>query len=218
LSDKKAIINLRTVAERVGLAPCSVSAILNRTPAAEAIPQHTKDRVFRAAAELNYRPNLAARSLRTKRTRMIAAVTSDMGLAPIARVLAGVQDELHRRGYLMAVRSFDGSSEWHSISVQLHQRGIEGVVAVDAILPPGLGLPVASVELGPMRLMAPFPDETRARLSGIGESAAQAVVHQIEKKAEPRRVTITPGIRRSSFTLARTAGDLETRDGASGSL
>jgi DNA-binding LacI/PurR family transcriptional regulator len=40
-----------------------------------AIPQRTKDRVFRAAAELNYRPNLWARSLRTKRTRMVAAIT-----------------------------------------------------------------------------------------------------------------------------------------------
>ena len=33
MSDKKAVVSLRTVAERVGLAPCSVSAVLNRTPA-----------------------------------------------------------------------------------------------------------------------------------------------------------------------------------------
>ena len=49
--------NLRAVAERVGLAPCSVSSVLNNAPAAQAIPQSTKERIFKAAAELNYRPN-----------------------------------------------------------------------------------------------------------------------------------------------------------------
>ena len=55
-------VTLKTVAERVGLAPCSVSAILNNTEASRAIPQRTKDRVYRAASELNYRPNYWARS------------------------------------------------------------------------------------------------------------------------------------------------------------
>src|ERR1700675_1169485 len=112
LSDKQTMVSLRTVAERVGLAACSVSAILNNTPASAAIPQRTKDRVFRAAAELNYRPNLWARSLRTKRTRLVAAITSDIGLAPVARVIAGVQRLLHRRGYLLALGTFDCSAEW----------------------------------------------------------------------------------------------------------
>ena len=90
LGEKKSV-NLRTVANRVGLAPCSVSAVLNDTPAAKAIPQATKDRVFRAAAELNYRPNLWARSLRTKRTRMVAAVTADFGRRRVAEVVAGAR-------------------------------------------------------------------------------------------------------------------------------
>src|ERR1700733_4330565 len=95
--DKKHTVNLRTVAEKAGLAPCSVSAILNDTPAAKAIPQTTKDRVFRAAAELNYRPNLWARSLRTKRTRMVAAIAHDFGRGEGARVVAGGKGRLHKK-------------------------------------------------------------------------------------------------------------------------
>src|ERR1700733_1936312 len=101
--EKKTVVSLRTVAERVGLAPCSVSAVLNNTPASSGIPQRTKERVFRAAGELNYRPNLWARSLRTKRTRVVAAITSDIGRTPVARVVAGVQKLLHRRGYLVGL-------------------------------------------------------------------------------------------------------------------
>lgn len=53
-------VTLRTVAERCGLAPCSVSAVLNNSPAARAIPQHTNDRVMRAVKHRNHCPNFSA--------------------------------------------------------------------------------------------------------------------------------------------------------------
>ena len=201
MSDKKAVVSLRTVAERVGLAPCSVSAVLNNTPASWAIPQRTKERVFRAAGELNYRPNLWARSLRTKRTRVVAAVTSDIGRAPVARVVAGVQRLLHRRGYLLALATFDCASEWNTIPVQLQQRGIEGVIAIDAILPQELTLPVASVELEYMDFPEPLADEMRVWLSELGESAADTVLRQIEKETAPRRMKVVPKLPSAYFDL-----------------
>lgn len=199
MSDKQATVSLRTVAERVGLAACSVSAILNNTPASKAIPQRTKDRVFRAAAELNYRPNLWARSLRTKRTRLVAAITSDIGLAPVARVLAGVQRLLHRRGYLLALGTFDCTSEWHNISIALQQRGIEGVVAIDTTLPPDLAMPLASVDLDFMTRPEPLSESTQACLSELGEYAAETVLRQIEKKTISRRMTVVPKLPPSYF-------------------
>jgi hypothetical protein len=199
LSDNQAAVSLRTVADRVGLAVCSISAILNNTPASKAIPQRTKDRVFRAVAELNYHPNLWARSLRTKRTRLVAAITSDIGLAPIARVLAGVQMRLHRRGYLLALGTLDCGSEWHNIAVALQQRGIEGVVAIDAPLPPDLPLPVASLDIDFAALVEPLAGNAQAWLSQLGESAVETVLRQIEKKTVPRRVTIVPKLPQTYF-------------------
>src|ERR1700758_2048262 len=127
LPDTKNPVNLRMVAQKVGLAPCSVSAILNDTAAAKAIPQSTKNRVFRAAEELNYRPNFWARSLRTKRTRMVAAVAHDFGCATVAQVVAAVQNRLHEKGYLLALGTLDVAGG--TLSAQFQQRGIEGVVA-----------------------------------------------------------------------------------------
>jgi hypothetical protein len=201
VSDKKAVVSLRTVAERVGLAPCSVSAVLNNTPASWAIPQRTKERVFRAAGELNYRPNLWARSLRTKRTRVVAAVTSDIGRVQVARVVAGVQKLLHRRGYLLALATFDCASEWNTIPVQLQQRGVEGVIAIDAILPQELALPVASVELEYVDFPEPLADEMRVWLSDLGESAADTVLRQIEKETVPRRMKVVPKLPNAYFDL-----------------
>src|SRR5579872_4900644 len=109
MQDNKNAVNLRTLAERVGLAPCSVSAILNKTPASQAIPQTTKDRVARAAAELNYRPNLWARSLRTRRTRMVAVVAPDFGRGAVAKIIAGAQSRLHKKGYMLALTTITGA-------------------------------------------------------------------------------------------------------------
>ncbi|MGA1985564.1 MAG: LacI family DNA-binding transcriptional regulator [Candidatus Sulfotelmatobacter sp.] len=216
MSDKTAVVSLRTVAERVGLAPCSVSAILNNTPASMAIPQRTKERVFRAAGELNYRPNLWARSLRTKRTRLVAAITPDIGRPAVARVVAGVQSLLHRRGYLLALGAFDCASEWNTISVQLRQRGIEGIVAIDAVLPQELDLPVASVDLEYMTLLEPLADEMQTWLSDWGATAAETVLRQIEKDTTPRRMKVAPKRPSAYFDLpnAGTAAEVDVRERA----
>jgi DNA-binding LacI/PurR family transcriptional regulator len=92
-------VTLRNVAEYVGLAPCSVSAILNNSAAGMSIPQQTKDRVLRAATRLNYRPNYSARSLRTKRTYTVAVLALDLGGAPAARIIAGAEGFLRANGY-----------------------------------------------------------------------------------------------------------------------
>lgn len=177
--EQKSTVNLRTVAHHVGLAPCSVSAILNNTPASYVIPQTTKDRVFRAAAELNYRPNLWARSLRTKRTRMIAAVASDFGSSAVARVVAGAQRRLQQKGYLLALGTADLSDPTHN--PQLKQRGIEGVIAIALDAPPQLDLPVAWVDLPYLASPGSLTTSEQEWLAARGESAAEAIVKQIEQ-------------------------------------
>ena len=192
-SEKKTV-TLRTVAERVKLAPCTVSAVLNTTPASLSIPQRTRDRVFRAAAELNYRPNLSARSLRTKRTHMVAMLSTDFGRASIARVVASVERLLRRRGYLLILRAFDGISDWNRISVELQQRGIEGVMAVGIALPRDVEMPAVSLDLGYLTVREPLSDEMAEWLTALGESAVEAVLRSIETKAAPRKTKIVPKI------------------------
>jgi DNA-binding LacI/PurR family transcriptional regulator len=165
---------------------------------------------------LNYRPNIWARSLRTKRTRLLAAITTDIGRAPIARVVAGAQSLLHRRGYLLALGIFDCASEWNTIPVQLQQRGIEGVIAIDAILPQELALPVASVDLEYMTFLEPLADEMHAWLSELGESAAETVIRQIEKEGVPRRMKVVPKLPSAFFDLhrARPGVNVDARERA----
>jgi DNA-binding LacI/PurR family transcriptional regulator len=124
--------------------------------------------------------------------------------------MAGVQKFLHRRGYLLALVVFDCASEWNTIPIQLNQRGIEGVIAIDAILPQELELPVASVELE-LSLPEPLDAALQAWLSELGETAAETVLRQIEKEAVPRRMKVVPKPSSAYFGLPNDPSGVEAR-------
>jgi GNAT superfamily N-acetyltransferase len=85
-------VTLEAVAEHVGLTPSTVSAVLNNSAAARAMPERTKKRVLAAARELNYRPNSLARSSRVQRTCTIGIITRDLGDAHIRRPVMPVYE------------------------------------------------------------------------------------------------------------------------------
>lgn len=217
MPDKKSVVTLRTVADRVGLAPCSVSAVLNRTPASNGIPQRTKDRVFRAAALLNYRPNLSARSLRTKRTHMVAVISADFSRPPVSRLIAGMERRLRRRGYLLVLGSLDSASEWTNLAVDLQQRGVEGMLAMGTNLPRELDMPIVSVDLGFVPLQELLASDMSAWFAELAESAVESLLAKIENNAVPRSSKIVPrrphpyfnlpGVSLGSRTESIAAGD-----------
>jgi transcriptional regulator with XRE-family HTH domain len=61
---KSGRVTLRTLADQLGLTAGTISAVLNHSAAAKRIPQHTQERIFAAAREMNYQPNPLARALR----------------------------------------------------------------------------------------------------------------------------------------------------------
>lgn len=176
-------VTLKMIADRVGLAPCSVSAVLNNSPAARGIPQHTKDRVLRAASQLKYQPNFAARSLRTRRTHSVAVIAQDLGSARVAPALAGVERSTRKRGYLLIVAAWDGTPEALSDHLlQLRQRGVEGLILIDASMQPNLTMPVVLMETDDTpRLEGGIADGRHVRVQG--EAAANTLVDQIEALA-----------------------------------
>jgi len=71
-------IDIRDVARLAGVAPSTVSRVLNNRAEGVRISAATTERVQRAAETLRYSPNAAARSLRTTRARMIGVIANDL--------------------------------------------------------------------------------------------------------------------------------------------
>lgn len=62
--------SMSDVARLAGVSQTTVSFILNDTPGSN-IPQETRERVLAAVRELDYRPNVSARNLRTQKSNLI---------------------------------------------------------------------------------------------------------------------------------------------------
>jgi len=200
-------VNLKAVADRVGLAPCSVSAVLNATPASRTIPQATKDRIFRAATELNYRPNFWARSLRTKRTRMVAVVARDFGHPAVAKVVAAAQNRLQGQGYLLVLGTLSPGDTAH-FPTYLQQRGIEGVIAIDAGLREDADFPVATVDLSYLSSSELMGAGIKSWLDDLGVSAAEAIVRAVEGSKPARQLAAQSKVASSPLALASSRVEL----------
>ncbi|MGB6544433.1 MAG: LacI family DNA-binding transcriptional regulator [Candidatus Acidiferrales bacterium] len=139
-------ITLKIVAEHVGFTPGTVSAVLNNSAAARSFPQQTKDRILAAARELNYRPNLLARSLRVKRTYTIGVITEEIGDPYGAMVIGGIERHLGQRGYLfLTVAHRHDAKLLDTYANLLLQRGVEGLITVDTSIRQLLPLPIIAV-------------------------------------------------------------------------
>jgi DNA-binding LacI/PurR family transcriptional regulator len=139
-------VSLRSIAQRLGLSTTTISVVLNDAPAAKAISPDTKERILKAAQELNYRPNFFARSLRQRRTFMVALIVPEISEGYAALIVRGVEDHLLQEGYLYFVVSHRGKPDLvEEYARLLIERGVEGLICVNTPLRAPLPVPTVSV-------------------------------------------------------------------------
>jgi DNA-binding LacI/PurR family transcriptional regulator len=139
-------VNLKELAEHLGLSPATVSLVINRSPVADSIPQETKDRILAAARKHKYRPNFFARSLRARRSFTIGVIVPEVSDGYSASVMSGVEDHLLQEGYFYFVVSHrhrpDLIDEYPRLFLE---RLVDGMIAVDTPWTLSLSVPVVTV-------------------------------------------------------------------------
>jgi DNA-binding LacI/PurR family transcriptional regulator len=187
---------LRSLADELGLSPASVSLVLNRAPAARAIPAATQERIRAAAERFNYRPNTIAKSLRHRRTLTVGVMVPEISEGYSALVMSGIEDALLQAGYLYFVASHrhrpDLVEEYPRLMLD---RAVDGLILVDTPLRAPLPVPVVSVS---------GHDDVDG-LTNIVLDHAQAASHAIVhlKELGHRRIAYIKGQRFSSDTTVR---------------
>ncbi|WP_189081622.1 LacI family DNA-binding transcriptional regulator [Mangrovihabitans endophyticus] len=100
---------LAQVAQRAGVSRSTASFVLTGRHTDMRISEDARHRVMRAAQELDYRPNLMARSLRTKVTKTIALVSDTIASDPYAgRAIHGSLAAAVSHGYLLFIGETEG--------------------------------------------------------------------------------------------------------------
>lgn len=133
---------IKDIARELGVSLATVSRALADSPD---ISVETKERVWAAAEALNYLPNLMARSLRSKRTRVIGVVVQEVASEFGAQAIRGIHDELTRCGYQMLLSSGSTSPDQERVAISmLLERSVDGLIVAEVVhrtadtLPAGL--------------------------------------------------------------------------------
>ena len=139
-------VSLKELAEHVGLAPATVSLVLNRSPVADSIPQGTKDRILAAARKYKYRPSYFARSLQARRSFTIGVMVPEVSEGYSASVMSGLEDHLLQEGYFYFVVSHRHRADLIDEYPRLFlERSVDGMIAVDTRWTLSLSIPVVTV-------------------------------------------------------------------------
>jgi DNA-binding LacI/PurR family transcriptional regulator len=98
----------KEVADRAGVSVAVVSYVLNNRAI---VKEETRRKVKDAIRELGYRPNLTARSLKTKKTQQIAVLIHYLGNPFEAGLLLQIESTAKLHGYFVFVQTYEPERE-----------------------------------------------------------------------------------------------------------
>src|SRR6476646_6461695 len=93
---------MKDIARELGVSVITISKVLRNHPD---IGDETRERVLARVKELDYRPNLAARSLVTGRTYLVGLVVPDLLHPFFAEIAKSLSEALRKSGYYLIVSS-----------------------------------------------------------------------------------------------------------------
>jgi DNA-binding LacI/PurR family transcriptional regulator len=117
---------MRDVAQRAGVSVKTVSNVINDYPH---VTPATRAKVEAAIADLDYRPNLGARSLRKGQCGVIALAIPDLALEYFARLAAAVGRAAKKRGVAVLIEQTDGDHVAEELALDgLRDRLVDGIL------------------------------------------------------------------------------------------
>ena len=129
-------MTIKEVAARAGVGIATVSRTLHNS---SKVNPETAARVLRAMRELGYRPNTAAQSLVSGRSRMLGLVVSDITNPFFPELIQGFQDQALQHGYdvFIASTGYNSSRMAHCVG-RMIERTIDGVAIMTSEIEPGV--------------------------------------------------------------------------------
>ena len=122
--------NINDVAKRAGVAPITVSRVVNNSGYASV---QTRKRVEAAIKELGYVPNALARGLRSNRTNTLALVVTDITNPFFTMIARGVEDAASAAGFTVIFCNTDESeSKEEKYTRILVEKQVDGVLLIPA--------------------------------------------------------------------------------------
>lgn len=129
-SDK---VSLSDIARLAGVSTALVSYVLSGKEKEGRVGQEIAGKIRTIAKELNYQPNLLAKSLRKGQTFTIGLIIADISNPFFANIAREVEDESRRHGYTVIIGSSDEDADkaWDLMNVLIN-RQVDGLIIVSS--------------------------------------------------------------------------------------
>jgi DNA-binding LacI/PurR family transcriptional regulator len=188
------------------LAGVSQSAVSRTYTPGASVAEATRTKVMEAARKLGYRPNAIARTLITRKSRMIAVVASYLDNQFYPVVIEKLSQRLQQDGYHCLLFIADTQGDADELLMELMQYHVDGIVLLSATLSSGLAKDCAEAGI-PVVLFNRIAQDADT-ISSVacdnfagGQLAAQALM-----KAGHSRIGYIAGMEDSSTNRDREAG------------
>ncbi|HTK19694.1 MAG TPA: LacI family DNA-binding transcriptional regulator [Mucilaginibacter sp.] len=124
-------IGLKDVAQHVGVSVALVSYVLNGQAEEKQVGKEVAEKIRKAAIELNYVPNQAAKSLKTQRTQTIGLVVADINYRFSSGITRAIESEAKRKNFTVIFGSSNESNaKFDEIVNVLANRQVDGLILV----------------------------------------------------------------------------------------
>ncbi|MFA5685579.1 MAG: LacI family DNA-binding transcriptional regulator [Lysobacteraceae bacterium] len=124
---------IKDIAERLGVSPATVSRALADTGL---VAEPTLTRIREAASALDYRPNVSARNLRTRRSMAVLLVVRDIGNPFYLDVVKGVEAAARAAGYAVLMGNAENDPGRESEYFDMLRDGhADGMILMTGSLP-----------------------------------------------------------------------------------
>lgn len=120
-------VRIKDIAEAAGVSPATVSRYLNNRPGQ--MTEETRARIAEVIERTGYRPNAAARNLRSDRTHLIGVILADIANPFSSAMLEGLSAAAAERGCsLMTAVSANSADREREALDRLIDAGVDGMV------------------------------------------------------------------------------------------
>ncbi|WP_252313886.1 LacI family DNA-binding transcriptional regulator [Sinobaca sp. H24] len=117
---------IKDIARMANVSRTTVSRVLNES---SAVSKEARERVHRIIEETGYIPSENAKSLRTKKTKVIGVILPRLSTETTTRVVSGIDKELGKKGFQILLASSDLNLDKEVEHIKLlESRRVDGII------------------------------------------------------------------------------------------
>lgn len=158
-------LTIKDVARAASVSVATVSRALNGH---SNVTAEVRDRVLRVARELHYTPHAAARSLSSRRNRMLGVVLPDLYGEFFSELVRGVDQAARAHGLHLLVSSYHGDPEDQGAALRAMRGRVDGLL----VMSPYVAAPTAIFDLAGLPVVL---INSQAAAGGISNASVAAI-------------------------------------------